>query len=237
MGSSSSKSNQGAGSGASRLAPVQQGQSGSPPDSSHTARTPMRPDIRRQILETIQASLHDVPYAIIGGTALAEHGGASDASEVDVLLGKGVSKASTESLLMKRSSGRMVRRDHGRFGFVWRDGTVFPIHLVTDVDLILPLDVNADTQIIRGTRIATLVFMLNSKAHAWQNRDSDREAKRERDARDIVFCLKLLRAQQGEPVDPKRLNWVYNKNFWNPFLAAFPDTTVMFRDAGLSYDG
>ncbi|OAQ91330.1 hypothetical protein VFPFJ_03070 [Purpureocillium lilacinum] len=201
---------------------------------SEAGATSMRPEVRKQFMQAIHTALHDVPYVVIGGSALAEHGSLRETADVDVLLGEGISKGSAESLLVKRSSGRLVRLGRGRLGFVWRDGTVFQLDLTEDRDVDLPFDINTDTQVIRGTRVATLAFLLNSKAHAWQTRvpfESDYEQKRGKDARDIAFCLRLLKGQTN--IDPKRLNWVYNNYFWTPFNTAYPWITPLFRDAGL----
>lgn len=76
----------------------------------------MDPDIRKEFLRTIHASLHDVPYTVIGGSALAEHGSSRETADMDVLVGEGISKGSAEQLLVRRSQGRIVRLGQGRLG-------------------------------------------------------------------------------------------------------------------------
>lgn len=73
-------------------------------------------DIRKEFLHAIHASLHDIPYTVIGGSALAEHGSERETKDVDVLVGEGISKGSAEELLVKRSRGRIVRLGQGRLG-------------------------------------------------------------------------------------------------------------------------
>lgn len=76
----------------------------------------MRPGIRRECLHTIHAALHDVPYVVIGGSALADYGSLRETADVDVLVGAGCSKGSAEDLMMRRSHGRLVRLGHGKIG-------------------------------------------------------------------------------------------------------------------------
>ena len=88
--------------------------------------------------------------------------------------------------------------------------------------------------VINGARVATMTFLLNSKAHAWQTRvpfDSGYETKKEKDAQDIAFCLKSLKGCNS--IDRSRLNWVYYRYFWAPFLAEHRGMEALFKAAGL----
>ncbi|POR37721.1 Uncharacterized protein TPAR_02077 [Tolypocladium paradoxum] len=204
---------------------------------SHGQATAMRGEVRRQFMETVHAALHDVPYMVIGGSALAEYGSLRETADVDVLVGEGISKGSAESLLIKRGQGRIVRLGQGKLGYISGNGRVYPLDLTADVDVDLPFDLERDTQLVCGTRVATVVFLLNSKAHAWQTRvpfEPDYQEKREKDANDIGFCLGLLQGRRD--IGRRRLNWVYSRHFWSPFLAAKPRMEPLFRGAGLWTD-
>jgi hypothetical protein len=85
-----------------------------PSNQPHGASRAMNRAIRRDFLRTVHAALHDIPYMIIGGSALAEYGSLRETADVDVLVGEGVSKGSAESLLIQRSNGRIVRLGHGK---------------------------------------------------------------------------------------------------------------------------
>lgn len=65
-------------------------------------------------MQAIHASLHDVPYMVIGGSALAEYGSARKTADVDVLVGGGCSKVSAEDLLINRGDGQFRRIGGGK---------------------------------------------------------------------------------------------------------------------------
>lgn len=117
------------------------------------------------------------------------------------------------------------------------NGKIYQLDLTADHDVDLPFDLNRDTQVIKGARVATLAFLLNAKAHAWQTRvpfESQYAIKRQTDAEDIRFCLSLLRGSSN--IDRSRLNWVYCRYFWIPFLQDNPQLERAFREAGLWTD-
>ena len=73
-----------------------------------------------------------------------------------------------------------------------------------------------------GTRIATITFLLNSKAASYLNREDPR--KKFRDGKDIVFLLDCMAGKNirlGEKA-AKQCNWLFNPRFWTTFTAEFP---------------
>jgi hypothetical protein len=74
----------------------------------------MNQAVRHEFMLAVDNCLRDVEYVVIGGSALAEHGSRRLTADVDVLLGGGWSKGSAESLLVRRSSGRVRRLGRGK---------------------------------------------------------------------------------------------------------------------------
>ncbi|KAI6642322.1 hypothetical protein MCOR08_000639 [Pyricularia oryzae] len=133
----------------------------------------MSPATRREFLQAVHKGLHDVPYVVIGGSALAEYGSGRETGDVDVLVGSGCSKRSAESLLIKRTEGRLVRVGHGKIIFRASDGNIYPLDLSEDHEVDLKFEQARDTASLKnspGYKLANFVFLLNSKAHAWQTR-------------------------------------------------------------------
>lgn len=70
--------------------------------------------VRQEFLQTVNTGLSDVPYVVIGGSALAAHGNRRGTADVDVLVGDGCSKGSAQSLLLKRCQGRVRQSVRGK---------------------------------------------------------------------------------------------------------------------------
>ncbi|TLD19291.1 hypothetical protein PspLS_09907 [Pyricularia sp. CBS 133598] len=180
----------------------------------------MPPVIRRDFLVAVQKGLHDVPYVTIGGSALAEHRSTRKTGGVDVLVGDGCSKRSAESLLIKRTEGQLVRLGRGK------DGNAYPLDLSEDHGVDLKSKNSRDRISAKspsGVKLKNFVFLLNSKAHAWQTRvpfEEKFEEKRRDDTVDIVFCLKQLRGRRD--IDRAELPWIYTNAFWNQFIQENP---------------
>ncbi|TLD11073.1 hypothetical protein PgNI_06581 [Pyricularia grisea] len=200
----------------------------------------MPPAIRREFLAAGHKGLHDVPYVVIGGSALAEHGSPRTTGDVDVLVGDGCSKRSAESLLIKRTEGRLVRLGHGKVGFRASDGNAYPLDLSEDHEVDLKFYQAKDTISAKnstGVKLANFVFLLNSKAHAWQTRvpfEPRFQEKCRNDAEDILFCLKQLRGRRG--IDRAEIPWIYTNEFWNQFIQNNPQARPLFTAAGLWTD-
>ncbi|KAI7913990.1 hypothetical protein M0657_009746 [Pyricularia oryzae] len=170
----------------------------------------MSPATRREFLQAVHKGLHDVPYVVIGGSALAEYGSGRETGDVDVLVGSGCSKRSAESLLIKRTEGRLVRVGHGKIIFRASDGNIYPLDLSEDHEVDLNFEQARDTASSKnspGYKLANFVFLLNSKAHAGR-RDIDRA----------------------------ELSWVYTDEFWNQFVEGNPRARQLFTAAGLWTD-
>jgi hypothetical protein len=116
--------------------------------------------------------------------------------------------------------------------FTDSNGGIFQLDLSTSSDAGLPFDSKRDALMVNG--VATIQFLLNSKARAWVGRmevGPEYLQKRENDANDIEFCLRKL--QGSAPIPRKQLNWVYSKRFWDPFLDAYPRMERIFKGAGI----
>lgn len=123
------------------------------------------------------------------------------------------------------------------YSYIATNGKTYQLDLTADEDVDLPFDVNRDTRVIKGARVATMVFLLNSKAHAWQTRvpfERGYREKRQKDAQDIAFCLQALVGSRN--IDRSRLNWIYSRYFWVPFREENPQFEILFREAGLWTD-
>lgn len=121
--------------------------------------------------------------------------------------------------------------------YIGSDGNSYQLDLATDYDVDLPFDESRDTTMKGGAKLATLIFLLDSKAHAWQTRvpfDQNYQQKRENDARDIEFCLRSLQGRKDIPRG--QLRWIYNRSFWTPFLEEYLNMAALFRGAGLWTD-
>ncbi|KAI6289038.1 hypothetical protein MCOR27_000607 [Pyricularia oryzae] len=200
----------------------------------------MSPATRREFLQAVHKGLHDVPYVVIGGSALAEYGSSRETGDVDVLVGSGCSKRSAESLLIKRTEGRLVRIGHGKIIFRASDGNIYPLDLSEDHEVDLKFEQARDTASLKnspGYKLANFVFLLNSKAHAWQTRvpfEPKFHEKRRHDAQDIIFCLERLSGRRD--IDRAELSWVYTNEFWNQFVEGNPRARQLFTAAGLWTD-
>jgi hypothetical protein len=121
--------------------------------------------------------------------------------------------------------------------YVASDGRGYPLDLSTADDIELPFEVRRDTLFLNGARVGTILFLLNTKAHAWQTRipvEQNFFEKRQKDAQDILFCLHALQGSQN--IDRAQLRWIYTRHFWRPFLEENPELADYFRGAGLWTD-
>ncbi|SPO03945.1 uncharacterized protein DNG_06628 [Cephalotrichum gorgonifer] len=197
----------------------------------------LQEDTRRAFLNVLHASFGSTPYLVIGGSALAEHGSKRTTKDVDVIIGGGLSKRSALDLLQEGSGGSLVKRAHGTMVYITPEGREYPLDISPDNDVDLPFDYT-DAQRIHGVQIATLPFLLNSKARAWATRmhiEQNYTSKRLNDTLDISWCLRRI-AERRVQVDRSRLTWVYTSAFWPGFVLANPNTEPLWRAAGLWTD-